>query len=220
MPVVSLGLGARPAEAFLFDTGNAGALVVFSRRARALLDGAGTLPEMTVRELGGSVHVHYARLDRLSAPGWTARDVPAALEAGAAARRGGHFDRLAGSIGSALFESGAVTLDGPGLRLIVELPGLPEPAPLPGGFGFVLSRRQGIALAVGAVIEGGPAAAAGIAPGDAVHDIDGSDVRTWSPAQAWQVLAGRATAIFEFATRDSAPRRVRLDRQRFFPLLR
>ena len=119
LPVVSLALGARPAEGFLFDTGNAGALVVFARRARALLDEAGALPEMTVRELGGSVHVRYARVERLSAPGWRAREVPAALEAGTNARRGGHFDRLAGSLGNALFESGAVTLDGRGSGRIV-----------------------------------------------------------------------------------------------------
>jgi predicted metalloprotease with PDZ domain len=146
--------------------------------------------------------------------------VPAALEAGAVARRGAHFDRLAGSIGNALFESGAVTLDGPGARLIVELPGLPEPAPLPGGFGFALTRRQGTALAIGAVIDGGPAAAASVGPGDAVLAIDGSDVRTASPAQAWQMLARRDAATFELATRDAPARRVRLDRQRFFPLLR
>ena len=220
LPVVSFQLGARPAEGFLFDTGNAGALVVFARRARALLDEAGALPETTVRELGGSVRVRYARVDRLTTAGWRARDVPAALEAGAAARRGAHFDRLAGSIGNALFESGAVTLDGPGARLIVELPGLPEPAPLPGGFGFALTRRQGAALAIGAVIDGGPAATAGVGPGDAVLAIDGSDVRTASPAQAWQMLARRDAATFELATRDAPARRVRLDRQRFFPLLR
>jgi hypothetical protein len=220
LPVVSFQLGARPAEGFLFDTGNAGALVVFARRARALLDEAGALPETTVRELGGSVRVRYARVDRLATAGWRARDVPAALEAGAVARRGAHFDRLAGSIGNALFESGAVTLDGPGARLIVELPGLPEPAPLPGGFGFALTRSQGAALAIGAVIDGGPAATAGVGPGDAVLAIDGSDVRTASPAQAWQMLARRDAATFELATRDAPARRVRLDRQRFFPLLR
>lgn len=220
LPVVSFQLGARPAEGFLFDTGNAGALVVFARRARALLDEAGALPETTVRELGGSVRVRYARIDRLATAGWTSRDVPAALEAGATARRGAHFDRLAGSVGNALFESGAVTLDGPGARLIVELPGLPEPAPLPGGFGFALTRRQGAALAIGAVIDGGPAATAGVGPGDAVLAIDGTDVRTASPAQAWQMLARRDAATFELATRDAPARRIRLDRQRFFPLLR
>lgn len=220
LPVASLELGARPAEGFLFDTGNAGALVVFARRARALLDDAGMLPEMTLRELGGSVRVRYARIDRLGAAGWRARDVPAALEAGANARRGAHFDRLAGSLGNALFESGAVTLDGPGSRLIVELPGLPEPAPLPGGFGLVLTRRSGSALAIGAVIEGGPAATAGVGPGDAVLAIDGNDVRTATPAQAWQMLAKREAATFELASGDAPPRRVRLQRERFFPPLR
>jgi len=217
LPVVALALGARRAEGFVFDTGNAGALLVFAQRAEALRTEVGDLPQTTVRELGGTLRAGFARIERLAAPGWTASQVPAALESGGTARRGLHFDRLAGSLGSALFEPGAVTLDGPGERLIVELPGLPAPPPLPGGFGLRLA--GGSWLRIGAVIDGGPAAAAGAQVGDAVQAIDGADARAWSPDQAWQALAGREQAVLQLF-RDGVSRRVGLRRERFFPLLR
>ena len=217
LPVLSLALGARAPEGFVFDTGNAGALVVFAKRAEALMREAKDLPQATVPELGGNVRAGFARIERLEAPGWVAQQVPAALESGTEARRGMHFDRLAGSLGSALFEPGAVTLDGPGERLIVELPGLPETAPLPGGFGFRLEGGGG--LRIGAVIDGSPAAAAGLQAGDAVQAVDGADARAWSPAQAWQALAGRERVALQLY-RDSQSRRIELRRERFFPLLR
>jgi hypothetical protein len=217
LPVVPLALGARAADEFVFDTGNAGAMVVFAKRAESLLAGGAALPETTVRELGGVVRARYARLESAAAPGWLARQVPAALEVGDGARRGQHFDRLAGSLGVALFEAGAVTLDGPGGRLAVELPGLPEPPPLPGGFGFRLD--GGSSLTISAVIESGPAAAAGLQPGDQVQAIDGADARQWSAAQAWAALAGRDMAQMQ-VFRGAASQRVELRRARFFPLLR
>lgn len=217
LPVVSLALGARAAEGFVFDTGNAGALLLFARRAAALRGELGALPTTTVRELGGSVHAGFARIERLVAPGWVAREVPAALEGGDAPHRGMHFDRLAGSLGTALFEPGAVMLDGPGARLIVELPGLPEPPALPGGFGFRLSVDNG--LRIGAVIAASPAALAGVQAGDAVQAIDGVDARAWSPAQAWQQLAGREQVKLQLFAQGRS-RLVELRRERFFPLLR
>ena len=217
LPVLSLALGARAADDFVFDTGNAGALVVFAKRADALLRQAPDLPQTTVRELGGNVQARFARLERLVSPAWVAQQVPAALESGTGSARGPHFERLAGSLGMALFEPGAVTLDGPGDRLIVELPGLPEPPPLPGGFGFRL--EGGDWLRLGAVIDGSPAAAAGLQAGDAVQAIDGRDARAWSPAQAWQALAGREQVALQLF-RDGRSRSVELRRERFFPLLR
>lgn len=216
LPVLRLAIGDRPHDEFVFDTGNAGALVIFAARARSLLDRGISLPQTTVRELGGSVSARYARIARLSAPGWVARQVPAALEAGDAARRGAHFDRLAGSLGLALFEPGAVTLDGPGDRLIVELPGLPEPPPLPGGFGLRLHSDD--SLTVSAVIATGPAAAAGVQVGDQVQAIDGADARQWSAAMAWDALAGREAAVLQ-VWRNQASHRIALRRERFFPLL-
>jgi Aspartyl protease/PDZ domain len=216
LPVVELSIGARSPDAFVFDTGNAGALVLFARRAGELLAGRGNWPSTTVRELGGSVSARHALIERLAAPGWVARQVPAALESGDAARRGRHFERLAGSLGIALFESGAVTLDGPGGQLIVELPGLPEPPPLPGGFGLRFER--GTSLVVGSVVEGGPAAQSGVTVGDQVQAIDGADARQWSAVQAWEALAGRESMVMQLY-RDGVSRRVELHRARFFPPL-
>jgi hypothetical protein len=206
LPVVRLALGEREGAPFLFDTGNAGALVVFARHAAGLA-GTQQLPRTTMQELGGAVTVHQALLGRLSAPGYAARDVPVVFEVGGQARRGAHFDRLAGSAGLALFAAGAVTLDGPGERLTIDLPGLPEPAPLPGGFGFGL----GAGAVVNAVFDGGPAARAGVKPGQRLRRLDERDVAT--AAQAWRALQGRDSAHFEF---DGLPAAVSLARERFF----
>ena len=103
---------------------------------------------------------------------------------------------------------------------MVDAPGLPTPPPLPGGFGITLAQGSGAGLVVNAVLDGGPAAAAGIAVGDAVTAIDGHTTLSWAPADAWQALAGRGAADFEIARAGSTTRRMRLQRQRFFPLLR
>jgi hypothetical protein len=207
VPVIDLALGARVPASFLFDTGNAGALLVFARHAAAL-GGTQALPSVTVRELGGAVTAQHALLERLSAPGCVWREVPVAFEAGGGARRGAHFDRLAGSAGLALFAAGAVTLDGPGGQLVVEQPGLPEPAPLPGGFGFTL----GAARSVNAVFDASPAARAGVRPGQRLLALDERD--PGSNAEVWHMLHGRAAARFAF---DGLSAPVTLARERFFP---
>lgn len=216
LPTIEAALGARPPDTFLFDTGNAGALVVFAHRARRLLGGDAALPQTRVQELGGSVLAVHALVERVSLGPWAVRELPAAFELGTAARRGAHFDRLAGSIGTALFEAGAVTVDGGASRLVVEQPGLPETPPLPGGFGWHLATRAESGLVVEAIIEGGPAARAGVEPGDRIVAIDGADSRGWSAARAWQALAGRERAGFDLL-RGSAVRRLDLERVRFFP---
>lgn len=214
LPVVDLALGDRPPAPFLFDTGNAGALVVFAHHAAALVGDPSTLPRVTMRELGGDVTVHQALIARCSAPGWVGRDLPAVFEAGTGARRGGHFDRVAGSAGLALFGAGAVTLDGPGAQLRVELPGLPEPPPLPGGFGFALSGVAGQTPEVSAVFDGGPAMRAGVRPGQRLRAIDGRDLTGIGAGAVWRMLAGAAQARFTFGD-DQPP--VALARERFFP---
>jgi Aspartyl protease len=210
LPVVDLALGARAPAPFLLDTGNAGGLVVFERHARTL-GAIDTLPSVKMQELGGTVEAHQALLARLAAPGFEARDVPVAFEAGARARRGAHFDRLAGSVGLALFMPGALTIDPLGARVVVEQPGLPTPEPLPGGFGFALRSAAGRPPALSALFERGPAAREGLRPGAVLTAIDGRDVSAASASTVWQSLHGVASARFVFDGRE-----VTLARERFF----
>ncbi len=213
LPVVDLALGDRPPAPFLFDTGNAGALVVFARHAAVLATDRDALPRTTMHELGGPVTVHQALLETLAAPGFVAHDVPVVFESGRGARRGAHFDRLAGSLGLALFGAGAVTLDGPGERLTIELPGLPAPPPLPGGYGFALRSVAGEAPAVSAVFDGGPAARAGVRPGQRLQSLDARALAGVSAGEVWRTLAGVHEARFGF---DALGAPVRLARERFF----
>jgi predicted aspartyl protease len=206
LPVVDLSLAGRPPAPFLLDTGNAGALVVFARYAEAL--GVQRLPSVTLRELGGEVTVHPALVDRVEAPGFRARQVPVVFEAGERARRGAHFDRLAGSLGTALFGAGEITLDGPGGRLALALPGLPEPPPLPGGFGLALAGDG----QVSAVYADGPAARAGVTPGAQLLALDG--VPVGGIEAVWRALAGTDEARFRF---DGGVGERTLRRERFFP---
>jgi predicted aspartyl protease len=212
LPVIDLVLGDRDPAPFLFDTGNAGTLVVFAHQA-ARLAGTQGLPRATMQELGGEVTVHQALLERLEAPGYVARDVPVVFEAGDTARRGAHFDRLAGSAGLALFAAGAVTLDGPGGRLVVEQASLPQAATLPGGFGFALHSQAGQAPAVSAVFDGGPAVRAGVRPGMRLRAVDGRDLARSRADDVWRALTGVDSARFEF---DALPAPVTLARERFF----
>jgi carboxyl-terminal processing protease len=113
-----------------------------------------------------------------------------------------------------------VTLDGPGERLRIDLPGLPEPPPLPGGFGFRLQPDPAGRLQIAALIDEGPAAAAGLAVGDRVLGIDDADAGLWTPAQAWQALSGRDSARLRLQRGEGAVQTVALRRASFFPLLR
>jgi predicted aspartyl protease len=217
LPVIELRLGGREPAPFLFDTGNAGALVVFEHHARRLLADAPPLPQTTVRELGGAVTAQYALIERIDGPGFTVRDVPTAFEAGARARRGGHFDRLAGSVGSALFRAARVGVDdsasSPSWR--IDRDELPT---LPGGFGFALDGNQ--PPQVSAVIDGGPAARAGLALGNRLLGVQGQPAdRLWAHG-VWQALDGIESAAFEWSRADAAPQRMTLQRERFFPRLR
>jgi predicted aspartyl protease len=211
LPVIELVLGEREAAPFLLDTGNAGAIVVFARHAQRL--GVDGLPRIKMLELGGSVLAHQALVERLAAPGYLTRDVPAAFEAGGSARRGAHFDRLAGSAGLALFAAGAVTIDGPRSRVVVEQPGLPDAAALPGGFGFALRSQLGAGPAVSAVFEGGPAERAGVRPGQTLRRLDARELAGARSAEVWGALRGVESARFEFEELD-AP--LVLLRERFF----
>jgi hypothetical protein len=216
LPIIELQLGGGERERFLLDSGNAGALVLFAHRARRLIDAHPGLPASRARELGGAVTAHHALIAQVRAPSWSARQVPVALETPAGSRRGGPFDRLAGSAGFALFEPARVTIDGPGSDLHVQ--GHSDAA-LPGGFGFAVAAAEG-GLTVRAVIDDSPARAAGVAPGDRIVAIDGRPAPSLTPASLWAQAHGRdRLALDLLAAGASAPRRVELSRERFLPLL-
>lgn len=210
LPVIQLALGGRPAEGFLFDTGNPGALVLFARRAERPLFAAGTPPppELRVQEFGGEVRARYVVFQRVAGGTFQRARVPAAIESGARARRGGHFDSLSGSAGTALFEHMVVTLDAAGGSLRVASP--PAPPDIPGGFGLSLV-RQGEALVVDSVMLDSPAAQAGVAPGDRLVSLDGRPAPA-EPAAVWDQLADRQAAEFGFERAT-----LRLERRVFFP---
>jgi membrane-associated protease RseP (regulator of RpoE activity) len=213
LPVIELRLGNRAPARFFFDTGNAGALVVFEAHAARLLTEGPALPRLTVRELGGDVTAQLALIERIDSAGFSARDVPVAFEDGARARRGGHFDRLAGSFGTALLRHSRVLLDVPAARWQTAPAAVP---PLPGGFGFALADSP---LRVGAVIDGGPAATAGLRPGDRLLRIDGRSFEQRPAHEVWQALDGVDGAAFEWQRGSGAWQTV-LRRERFFPRLR
>ena len=210
LPVIDVALGARPPERFLLDTGNPGALVVFAHRAAELLRGV-DLPRLRVTEPGGGIDVAYALLDGITVAGRRLPQIPVVLEAGAAARRGRHFDRLAGSVGLALFDALFVDAAAGLCRAT------PAPMPLPGGYGFTL-RRGADAPVVHAVVDTGPAARAGVAPGDVLLAIDGAGVDGGRPGDVWTRLQPLAHAELRWR-RDAAERVTPLARERFFPRL-
>lgn len=212
LPVVHLAMGTRAPEPFLLDSGNPGALVLFARRAAELLAQA-ALPRLRVQEPGGSVEVAHALLDTLHFAGRRLEQVPLALEIGARARGGAHFDRLSGSVGMALFEDGALALDPRAGLLHVRL----APIPLPGGFGFTLSAQRGAAQ-VQSVIDGGPAARAGIAPADVLLALDGAPIAGASPAEVWSRLRALEQVRLRWQ-RGGRAQEARLARERFFPRL-
>jgi len=213
LPTVGASLGTGVEGRFLFDTGNAGAAILFAHFAQGLAKDL-ALPEVTVQELGGPVAARYARSRRTTIGGFSRAEVPLALELGAAARRGGHFDRLAGSLGNALFDGGSVWLDVRGGRLVAR-----HPAPgsaIPGGFGFMPLVQSG-GLVIGSVFDGGPAAIAGLKPGDRIVGIDAAPAPD-SAAKCWRLLRGRGeTALL--LDRGGVPVQATLRRASFFPAL-
>jgi hypothetical protein len=194
--------------------------VVFEQHARRLLSTTAALPQTTVRELGGEVTANYALIGSIHGPGFVANEVPTAFEAGARARRGGHFDRLAGSLGAALFRGSRVGLDsGSAAAWLVDAHAGGSLPVLPGGFGFALGGSG--PLTVTAVIDGGPAAGAGVAPRSRLLAVQGQDAERMQAHEVWQALDGVDSAAFVWSPpTGTAQRATTLQRERLFPVFR
>jgi C-terminal processing protease CtpA/Prc len=74
-------------------------------------------------------------------------------------------------------------------------------------------------LRIGAVIDGGPAAAAGLRPGDRLLRIDEHVFGQRAAHEVWQALDGVDSAQFEWQRGAETPLRTTLRRERFFPRL-
>lgn len=214
LAVASVALSAGIEGEVLVDTGNAGAMTVFAHAAEGIVQDR-SLPMLESRELGGVVSVAYARIEDFALGRFHRRELPLVLERGVRARRGGHFDRLLGSLGNAVFEGSSFDLDLAASRLRLY-PGPLAGAAMPGGFGFAVAPR-GDHLVLDRVLEGGPAAQAGLQPGDTVRSADGRTVSA-APAVLWAHLHERDDALFDME-RDGAKWRVRLARSTFYPSL-
>ena len=212
LPVLDVALTPTLHGSFLLDTGNAGALVVFAHRAQQWAS-AGRITQASARELGGSISARYARSARTQVGGWTRTQVPIALELGAAAHRGGPFDRLDGSLGLACFDDARFTVDLSARRLRIErAPTRPDVA---GGFGFLPEARDG-ALTVQTVLPDSPAAHADLQPGDRIALHGRAALR--SAPELWRAVRGRDRIDLEVESKG-ARRSVTLERSSFFPLL-
>ena len=216
LPLLQLSIGARAPEWFVLDSGFPGALLLFSRRASELLAEAPGLPRVTVRELAGPVQASFALLGGLHFGSWRVSDVPTVLEQGAARGRHAAFDRLAGAVGNALFESGTLHLNRDAKRLEI---GWPAGGPsLPGGFGFGLRAAAG-GLQVGAVLDGSPAARSGLRPGDLLRGVNGKAVAGLMPSAVWGQLRPVSVAEIEVNRAGDHLSLAPIARERFFPAL-
>ncbi|MGF1547463.1 MAG: aspartyl protease family protein [Thiotrichales bacterium] len=215
LPTLELTLDDQIQFRVIVDTGNAGALLLFSEfvnRTR-LLRSDHPLPQLTRTELGGDASVHLGRFATVSGAGWTRTEVGAALETPhrrTSPLSGRGFN---GSAGTALFDHATLVLDhrNGSVQVLAETP----TAPVPGGFGLVLDPSAD-AIAVSHVLPASPAAQNGIQAGDRLHAIDGLSVAT--TAEVWRALAGRTHARFRFE-RAGQGFEVALERAWFLPQL-
>lgn len=216
--VVALALGTRAAEQFMLDTGHAGALFVYPRRAQALRRADATvLPLATLRGIGAEIEVAHALLQRIRIGDYSIRHVPALLaeyRSGAPPR--GVLDRWSGALGSALFESGSLHIDLAQRRLTVEWPD--GPPVLPGGFGFGLRMDGDRRIRIGSVLAGSPASRGEMRPGDELIALDDQPLAGRTPSALWGAMRP-AQAVRLALDGVDGPRRVELSRERFFPPL-
>ena len=212
VPTLELTLDAHPPTRALFDTGNAGALVLFaefSQRA-ALLHDMTHLPRLTRSELGGDAGVYLGRFARVQGDGWVRTEVSAAVEAPRSRGAPSAWQGLGGSVGTAMFDHARVTVNHRAGTVRVKSA---DSTPVPGGFGLVLDPTPD-GLKIAHILAKSPAAQAGVEVGDRLVTVDALAVT--SPHALWAYLADRSQALFGFE-RGGETRTIALNRAWFLP---
>ena len=201
VPVLSLTVDRGEPERVLFDTGNAAALV------RVDADDA---PVRSGLALSG-VPAVLARAGRVTIGPLERREVPVAYLRAPTLRAALPTD-VAALAGVALFEGARLALDLQRRRACVEA----GERTVPGGFGFTLDRERS-RLVITGVLDGSPAAAAGLRAGDAIVAWDGGAAPI-SVALAWSAMRERSELALS-VERGGATRTMKLERAHFLPAL-
>jgi predicted aspartyl protease len=170
---------------FWIDTGSRVSLTTMSKftRDHGLVDKYRPRFEtVTGWGIGGATRTSPVRFGEIELGGVVVRDVVGDLFTG---DRGAFTDpTTAGNVGGGLLRRFAVTFDYAGKVMYLEAAAQPAPRDTFDRAGMFL-RRDGDALAVVAVVPGGPAAAAGLTAGDRITSLDGAPVGTKRLA-AWR----------------------------------
>lgn len=200
LPVIDLHIEADPAEPLLLDTGNPAAVV------RLAADAAGAeLPGLPLP--GGAT---LALAGRVNIGEWQ-RDLVPVMRLQAPALQRALAPKVVGLAGTALLDGTRWQIDLDRGRACVD----PDAPALPGGFGLTLVRRDG-QLQVESVLQGGPASAAGVRPGEAVHVWAGGSA-TGPLNELWARVQGADELALQLGT---PARLIQLRRTHFLPRLR
>ena len=177
-PIITAKINGIPGDNGL-DTGNSGALVVQGRWARR--HGLATELRNGLLTAGfgaGGMSRNWARRVDLELAG---RTFPRIVGHYSEDRRGAFASRTeAGNIGNVIFENFVLSFDyGRGIVWFDPVPGEPRAHPYPRA-GMSVYKESPEAFTVATVLPQGPAAQAGIAPGDLITAVNGAPAATLS----------------------------------------
>lgn len=207
VPLVEIHINKKIVPLIL-DTGNSGALVLFSEIAKRLqlVRSDTDFQIIEAKEAGEKVRAELALAERVSLGNQTFEKVPVALIHDNITG----FSGIAGSIGMALLDKIDFTLDIPQKVLLINQPS--ENHIIPGGFGFLL--QSGTAI-VKQVLKNSPAEKNGILAGDHLMHINHAGNFT-TAGQVWQELTDKESAKFVFF-RQRKKIEIELQRDWFLP---